>query len=215
MAKRIDLTGQRFNRLEVISYAGTIGKPKRKEATWNCKCSCGTNVIVRAHSLRQGKTQSCGCLGKENWKELTQKNLLKMNRGCEAHGMSKSSLYFVWRAMKKRCQNKNDSDYVYYGARGIAVCERWLNSFANFLEDMGECPKGLTLDRIDNNGNYEPGNCHYVTQKEQARNRRSTRLEHHNGKTQCLKDWAKELNISYHVLLKNPERLGIYAYNNR
>lgn len=105
----------------------------------------------------------------------------------------RSATYKAWLAMKNRTTNRNDSHWKYYGARGISICTQWVNSFEQFLADMGECPDGLTLERIDNNGNYKPSNCRWATQKEQTRNQRRSRMLTFQSRTQCLGAWAEEL----------------------
>ena len=184
MGKRIDLKGKRFNRLLVIAYAETIGNERRKAAIWQCQCDCGNSTTARAGDLMSGKTQSCGCFGKERRLESLM-----------SHGMSHTSTYNSWKAMKKRCNNPNGIDYKYYGGRGIKVCSRWKKSFINFLADMGEKPGDLTLERIDNNGDYCPENCNWATRKEQNRDQRTNRMITYGGATKCLTDWAKHLKI--------------------
>ncbi len=115
------------------------------------------------------------------------------------HGGYGSGAHTSWGLMLARCRNKNCPSYPIYGGRGITVCERW-NSFANFRQDMGERPKGMTLDRIDNNGNYEPGNVRWASRAEQSRNTRRNRIFSLGGKDQCLKDWAAEVGIHYETL---------------
>jgi len=129
-----------------------------------CKCNCGKETIVRGSDLKSEKTKSCGCFLKKG--------------GRLTHGHSKigkvSKVYMVWCDIKKRCNNKNNKDYKYYGGRGIKVCKRW-SKFENFLRDMGEVPSGLTLDRINNDLGYFKKNCRWATRKEQANNQRSNR----------------------------------------
>ena len=177
--KRIDLTGQRFGRLAAIAYVGR---------SWLCKCDCGSETVILTSSLRSGRTQSCGCLKRE-----------KLREKLTTHGCSGMKAYSSWVDMKDRCLNHHNSDYKNYGGRGIQVCKRWLK-FENFLENMGERPKSLTLDRINNDGNYEPGNCRWATQTEQNRNSRHNRWIEYQGETKRLIDWSKELNIGIGAL---------------
>lgn len=168
MGKRVQI-GDHFGRLEVIGeaerYHAPCGQVQRRVI---CNCQCGVTVTVRASSLRSGLTVSCGCRQREVASES--------GRNSATHGMDGTPTYKAWGSMKQRCLNPNHEFYRHYGGRGITICERWLSSFENFLADMGVRPDGLTLDRIDNNGNYEPGNCQWATRHQQNSNRRSSRI---------------------------------------
>lgn len=179
--KSKDLTGGRFGYLVVESRDLTRGcKPLR----WLCKCDCGNTSVVHGSSLRTGNTRSCGCLYRR-----------AIGDRARTHGLSQSSFYSVWNGMMARCYNPQSPNYSYYGGRGISVCEMWRKSILNFIEDMGPRPEGTTLDRIDNNGNYGPGNCRWATRGEQSVNKRTSRVITAFGKTQCLREWAEEKGI--------------------
>lgn len=155
MAKASDLVGQTFGQLTVVMRADI--KSNRGESIWVCKCSCGGTSAVLQWNLRSGNTKSCGCL--------------KIAKNTK-HGKINSREYNSWAKMTQRCRNKENPKYNDYGGRGITICDRWKESFENFLEDMGYCPEGLSLDRIDVNGNYEPGNCRWTDNTEQSYNQR-------------------------------------------
>ncbi len=160
----IDLTGQQFGRLLVVARAGT----RSSRAMWRCRCVCGREIVVAGKSLRCGNTRSCGCLRDQT---TTQRN-----RDGATHGYSEHPLYGTWRLMLRRCKNASDHAYGRYGGRGIDVCERW-HDVAAFIEDVGPRPSDQhSLDRIDNDGDYEPGNCRWATAAEQRRNSRRTTL---------------------------------------
>jgi len=160
-----DLIGRRFTRLTVLSRFGTN---ENKHATWNCECVCGKNVVVPGVYLRNGNTKSCGCL-------RLDKFILRVTTHGHTKGDEKSGAYRSWAAMLNRATNPRGTDWQHYGGRGITVCDRW-RQFENFFSDMGPRPKGLSLDRIDNEKGYESGNCQYTDQRTQVRNRRISKL---------------------------------------
>lgn len=168
-----DLEGGKFGKLTVLGFSG--GSGKRSVRKWNCKCECGNFVVVDGWNLRSGQTKSCGC-----------------RRG--THGMSNSRTYKIWVGMLERCFNPKRKEYLSYGGRGISVHESWL-SFEGFFDDMGVCPEGLSLDRLDNNKGYEPGNCAWRTRKEQQRNMRSNVYLTYDGKTMTIVEWSEVLGI--------------------
>lgn len=188
----IDLSGKRFNRLFVISYHG---KDNHGKTNWNCICDCGKKCVVDGYRLRSGKTKSCGCLSAELATERATK-----------HGMSASRIYFIHNSMNERCYNENSNEYHNYGGRGITVCDEWKgrNGFPNFLKwamDNGYA-ENLTIDRINNDGNYCPDNCRWITQKEQCNNTRKNFYIEYKGKTHTLSEWSEILNIPYGRLKK-------------
>lgn len=190
MGKAIDIIGRTFGKLTVIRNAG---RTKSRNYLVECKCECGKRVIVQKGNLMAGVTKSCGCLRSEM---IKQKNTI--------HGYASRQnirpTYHSWIGMKNRCNNINTKDYRLYGLRGITICEQWKNSFKNFLEDMGEKPEGLSIERIDNDKDYSPENCKWATPTEQARNSRQNKHITYHGETKCLIEWAECLGIKYGTL---------------
>ena len=195
MSKLKNLKGQRFDRLIVISRAENS---KTGKARWICKCDCGNETVVSGDALRNKNTRSCGCLQKEI---ITKQNTI--------HGKTGTKIYKAYIHMKERCYSKNDKRYSDYGGRGITVCDEWLHSFQAFYDwSMANgYADDLTIDRIDVNGNYEPGNCRWVTQKEQQNNRRNNHCLTYNGETKTLSQWSEITGIQSLTIL-NRLRLG-------
>lgn len=179
-----DITGQRFGRLTVIEYAYT---DKQGNARWLCKCDCGNETISIGKGLRCGDTKSCGCARIERAKTLSTK-----------HGLCKTRLHTIWLHMRDRCLKPYSTSYERYGARGIKVCKEWLNDFVAFYNwaMSNGYKKNLTIDRIDNNGNYEPSNCRWATIEQQANNKRSSCWLEYKGERKTIAQWASSLNIS-------------------
>lgn len=182
------------SRLTVIEY---VGNDKFNHKMWRCKCDCGNEIITETHRLVTGKTRSCGCLKQEG-----------NNR---RHGKCYSRLNRIYRKMKQRCFNINNPRYSDYGGRGITVCEEWLgeNGFENFYEwSMNNgYQDDLSIDRLDNDGNYEPDNCRWTTVKEQVRNTRRNIFITANGETHTLAEWSEITGIRYTKLLARIRKL--------
>lgn len=185
MGKKEDLKGRRFGRLTVIAETN---ERRNNSVVWLCKCDCGNYTRARASHLKRGGVMSCGCYNREK---------------CLRHGMSKTRLHRTWECMLDRCTNPNSQEADGYINRGIKVCDEWL-TFENFAEwayangfeeeaKRGDC----TLDRIDNNGDYEPNNCRWTTAKQQARNRRSNAILEWGDEKHCLSEWAEILKEPY------------------
>ena len=180
---RVRLEGKEFGKLTVIRQL--LKRDKHRKIRWRCKCSCGNIITTTSNCLLKGNTKSCGHNKKEICKLINFK-----------HGFTKTKEYRCWRNIKNKCLNKNTHDYKYYGKRGIKIYNKWLNSFDNFLKDMGNCPKGYTIERKDNDGNYEPGNCKWATRADQNRNTRRTVIIVYLDKTMCKIDWVNYLNTN-------------------
>jgi hypothetical protein len=204
MGQSIDITGMKFARLTAIrmTQRGSKGPPQRAER-WLFRCDCGNEVEAAKGSVTSGASRSCGCLSAE----ITAQR----NKQSATHGHSRSRdgkpspEYTSWRAMHKRCSDPNNKDWARYGARGISVCERW-NSFEAFLADNGPRPSlKHELDRIDPNGNYQPGNTRWALEDVQANNRRNSRFLTINGRRQTLAQWGREGHVDPDILRRRVE----------
>lgn len=184
--RRIDLTGQQFGRLTVLHEDGQTTK---SEIRWACRCECGGTKTVRAGHLKRGIVASCGCYRRE-WA------VARMT----IHGLSKTRAWQAWNHMRHRCLNPKDAAFADYGGRGISICPQWL-IFENFHADMGQPPAGRSLDRIDVNGNYEPGNCRWATDFEQSQNRRNVVSIEVSGRSQTVAEWARETGVNPSTIL--------------
>lgn len=194
-SKRQDLIGKTFGRLTVQSPKmlgdGTFS------GKWNCVCECGNHSEVSTASLNNGNSQSCGCLSIDRSREVLG-----------THLMAGTPEYYSWSNMKARCLNVNSSNYSRYGGRGITVCDEWKDSFEAFYADMGPRPEGASLDRIDNDGNYEKSNCRWATKIEQANNTSTNRMLTAFGKTQSMADWAREQGLTHSCIKTRINRRG-------
>lgn len=194
--KQLNLTGKRFGKLVVIK---TAGKTKNGAYLWQCKCDCGNEIIANVGNLKNGHTKSCGCLRVDRCKT----NFTK-------HGLEHTRLYGIWSDMRLRCYDEKNIAYHRYGGRGITICDEWKNDVKAFYDwaTANGYKDSLTIDRINNDGNYCPENCRWATVKEQASNRRSNILVTHNGKTQTMKKWANEVGTPYKVVWARMQKLG-------
>ena len=192
--RRLDLVGERFGRLVVLEM---LDPDKHQKTTARCVCDCGRLHIAEASSIKRGTVKSCGCLLSESRGDNTK-----------THGLSDTRTYRIWMAMRARCKYKSVTSYPLYGGRGVRVCDRW-ESFERFVEDMGEAPDDAQIDRIDNDGNYEPSNCRWATRHQQARNKSTNRNIEYNGVRKCLKDWAGDLQIDQASLAERISKWGV------
>lgn len=181
------MIGKRFGKLVVVSE-GTKRKGDR-QSRWICQCDCGnTTHPINGYDLRNGHTQSCGCLHKET-----------MSKNKTTHGKSKTKAYNIHQGIKARCFNPKERFYGSYGGRGITVCDEWKDDFQAFYDYVSKLPhfdeEGYSLDRMNNNGNYEPGNVRWATSSEQGNNKRNCHKIEFNGKTHSITEWSKQTGI--------------------
>lgn len=197
LGPKVDLAGRRFGRWAVLGLSGDRSGRLYK---WTCRCDCGTVRDVVSATLVNGASQSCGCLHREMARELNT-----------VHGGKGTPEYRAWKHMRERCNNPNDKRYENYGGRGIRVCDRW-NDFTAFMSDLGPRPsRRHSIERIDVNGHYEPGNVKWATVKEQARNKTTTLYVEVDGRIKKVSDLAETLGVKYDTLLKRAKRgsLGV------
>lgn len=169
----VNIVGNKYNNLTVLGYSG--------KGKWCCRCDCSNVVNVLSYALTSGRKKTCGCLRNT----LTRKNGIATKE------------YIAWQNMKARCYNKKHKSYLHYGGRGIVVDKSWLDSFKQFLEDMGESPNGYQIERLDNDGNYNKDNCIWASVKTQSLNRRTNNLITYKNKTKPLKQWCDDLGLNY------------------
>jgi len=185
----LSILGSRFGKLLTIEF---VGKNERGNKLIKCQCDCGNETIATYSHLLSGNRTSCGC----------------HHPGQLRHGMTKTRTHNIWLEIKRRCYDPKHISYGYCGARGIAVCDRWME-FDNFFSDMGECPKGMSIDRIDNSKGYEPSNCRWATPKQQTENRSVQKFYEIDGETMTLPDVAKKYGINYRTLRNRMFRTGM------
>lgn len=182
--KLLDMTGQVFGKLTVLNRV-----PAPKQARWLCRCQCGNESIAPGYELRHGLIISCGCARAEKASKLNV-----------SHKKSKCKIYRIYKNILNRCYRTENPDYHRYGGLGVVVCDRWLESFENFYADMGDCPDGHSIDRINHKGNYELSNCRWATATMQANNRKTNINITYLGKTQTLSQWCLELRLPYKTI---------------
>lgn len=194
MSKPLDLKDKRFGMLVVLKRVENTPKGKSR---WLCKCDCGTKKIITGNALQWGNTTSCGC-----------NKYKKIGFHHRTHGYSGTRLHRIWKNIKVRCYYKGHKEYCNYGGRGITVCSEWRNdssAFINWALTHGYSDK-LTLDRYNNNGNYEPSNCHWVTMKEQSNNKRNSYYITIDNETHTLTEWCEIYNVSYNMIRRRLEK---------
>lgn len=199
--------GDKFSKLTIKEFKTAYRASGKKKSIAVCKCDCGAFTEVEVNNLKTGNSRWC--------KDCSSK-YKSNNRKTHGHSISRKDVepegyrtYYTWQAIKSRCLNKDDKRFKDYGGRGITICKRWANNYQNFLSDMGLPPtSNHQIDRIDNNGNYEPSNCRWVTQTQNARNKRNNRLITAFGKTQTLVEWEEETGIAAPTIRRRIDKYG-------
>lgn len=194
MGKFIDLTGQRFGRLSVVKRTGCFNDG---QVAWQCVCDCGKAITVRSRDLRTGHTRSCGCLQQD----VCRETIIEFHKQMGYDGHTQRPVFQVWKDMIRRCYDIENESYKNYGGRGIRVCSEWHDprSFEQWALDNG-FHKGLQLDRKDNEGDYQPNNCRFVSRIENCNNKRTNRRVELDGQEKTLAQWARYYGISYAVV---------------
>lgn len=189
MGNKIDLAGMRFGKLTVIERAENILVGKQSKTAWRCKCDCGNETVVITQYLKKGDTKSCGCIQREATPN-------------KRHGFSKTRLYGIWSGIIGRCCNSKNHAYRNYGGRGIRICDEWRNDFLAFYKwaYANGYREGLTIERKDVNGNYEPSNCIWATMQEQANNTRRNKILTLNGESHTVAEWGRITNLGAQVI---------------
>jgi len=193
MPKSVDRIGCVYGYLTVVERVRTSNNC----IGWNCVCVCGNKVTVITANLTSGNTKSCGCF----------RSMATRTRRVK-HGYVGTKLYSTWKSMKRRCYNHNSTEFINYGGRGISVCDEWLNCFVTFKDWAYSCgyDDALTIDRINNSGNYEPSNCRWIMLAEQSRNTRRNVYLEYNGETLTVSEWSRKLGIKNKVLYDRIKR---------
>jgi len=185
----------RFGRLTIIKRTGLDETSKYYKPMVLCLCDCGKEIIKNLYDITSGHTKSCGCLRDEGRKPI--------------HGMTKSPEWNTWCHIKQRCYDKNAKDFKRYGGRGIKMCDKWLNSFEAFFSDMGHRPfPNYTIERINNNGNYEPKNCAWIHHDKQALNRRNNTIIYYNGQYLTIGEWNTKMGFPHGLISQRLNKLG-------
>lgn len=179
------LVGKKYGRLTVVEK---LESPGARNSRYKCVCECGGVKVTASNNFLSGGTKSCGCLHMESARDASIK--------ARKHGKAGTRTYKTWQSMFGRCYSPSNRSFMYYGAKGITVCDRW-RSFESFLEDMGERPDGMTLDRFDSSKNYEPGNCRWATKTDQANNRSNNVMVRYEDKTITLAQFARAIGLTH------------------
>lgn len=200
-----DHAGKRFGSLTVIE---PVGRSKNNTIKWRCVCDCGGEIVAYSSALTSKTHPTISCVSCKRKRQAASKSIHghTSRRNAPAHG---TGTYKSWRAMRQRCEYPGTNSYENYGGRGIRVCDRWRESFEAFLEDMGERPEGSSLDRIDSDKDYEPGNCRWATSKEQSENRSVTHWIEFRGEKMTLSEFARRVGIDRRLVRHRIVKLGL------